>query len=65
MGIPCNVPVELTFVIGGKNFPLDPRDFFLQQPSVESCSARVLQPLDAPSPGALMSWVLGASFMRS
>ncbi|GJJ14362.1 hypothetical protein Clacol_008626 [Clathrus columnatus] len=63
--IPCNVPVALTFVIGGKQFPLDPRDFFLQQSSTETCNADALQLMDTPSPTALMSWVLGATFMRS
>jgi len=63
--IPCNVPVHLSFVIGGKEFPVDPRDFLSAQDNANDCTAGSILPTDAPGPGALMSWILGDPFMKS
>jgi Eukaryotic aspartyl protease len=61
----CSTPMNMTFVIGGKNFPLDPRDFLGQQNGPQDCDASTLLPTDDPSPGGLMSWILGDPFMKS
>jgi len=63
--IPCATPIHLSFFIGGKEFPVDPRDFLGFQPSTEACTAGLLQPTDDPAPTALMSWILGDPFMKS
>lgn len=63
--ISCNTPVKLNYVIGGKPFPVDPRDFLGQQIDATNCIAGTLLPTDAPAPGGLMSWILGDPFMKS
>ncbi|KAF8530169.1 aspartic peptidase domain-containing protein [Hysterangium stoloniferum] len=64
-----HTPVNLTFIIGGKSFPVDPRDFLGQQTSPDSppqCTPdSTLLITDPPSPGALHSWILGTVFMNT
>ncbi|KAF8530170.1 aspartic peptidase domain-containing protein [Hysterangium stoloniferum] len=65
----CNTPVDLTFIIGGKPFPVDPRDFLGQQVSLDSppdCTTEAtLLITDPPASGALFSWILGTVFLKS
>ncbi|KAF8530168.1 acid protease [Hysterangium stoloniferum] len=65
----CSTPVNLTFIIGGKPFPVDPRDFLGQQVSPDSppqCStAGTVSIGDPPAPRGLFSWILGTVFMKS
>ncbi|KAF8508254.1 acid protease, partial [Hysterangium stoloniferum] len=63
--ISCTTPVHLSFFIGGKEFPVDPRDFLGFQTSTEDCTAGLLLSTDDPAPTALMSWILGDPFMKS
>ncbi|GJF00003.1 acid protease [Phanerochaete sordida] len=64
----CSVPHNLTFLIGGKSFPIDPRDFIHQTTSESNepaCSAN-LAVTDPPSAdGFLYSWSLGDPFLKS
>lgn len=64
----CSVPHNLTFLIGGKPFPVDPRDFIHQTMSESNepaCSAN-LAVTDPPSTdGFLYSWSLGDPFLKS
>ncbi|KAG6811332.1 hypothetical protein H0H92_007951 [Tricholoma furcatifolium] len=63
---PCDEPHTLAFQIGGKMFPIDPRDFISQtiEDSVESCTAK-LASTDPPRVGAyLYSWSLGDPFLK-
>ncbi|KAJ3527086.1 hypothetical protein NMY22_g9912 [Coprinellus aureogranulatus] len=62
----CNEPHTLAFSIGGKMFPVDPRDFatqvFLDDVSV--CAPNLV-PTDPPQPGGyLFGWSLGAPFLK-
>ena len=64
----CSVPHNLTFLIGGKPFPVDPRDF-IHQSYTESgdpgCAAN-LEVTDPPGDGGfLYSWSLGDPFLKS
>jgi phytepsin len=64
---PCNEPHTLAFQIGGKLFPVDPRDFVNQEfvDSVSVCSANLVQ-TDPPAEGRyLYSWSLGDPFLKS
>jgi hypothetical protein len=65
--LPCAIPRTLSFQIGGKIFPIDPRDFIGQQTKgdARTCVADNLVATDAPSIGALFRWSLGAPFFRS
>ncbi|KAF9525499.1 aspartic peptidase domain-containing protein [Crepidotus variabilis] len=65
--LPCNVPHTLSFQIGGKLFPIDPRDFISQesQGNATTCKADNLVSTDPPSPGALFRWSLGAPFYNN
>ncbi|KAL0961195.1 hypothetical protein HGRIS_006164 [Hohenbuehelia grisea] len=65
--LPCSVPRTLAFQIGGKMFPVDPRDFIGQETvgDIDNCIADNLVPTDPPSKGALFSWSLGDPFMKS
>ncbi|PPQ64155.1 hypothetical protein CVT24_008790 [Panaeolus cyanescens] len=65
--LPCNVPHSLAFQIGGKVFPIDPRDFIgqLRTGDAVTCKADNLVSTDAPSIGTLFRWSLGAPFFRS
>jgi len=64
---PCAVPHELAFQIGGKTFPIDPRDFMSQSTprDARTCLATNIFPTDPPSHGALFSWSLGDPFFKS
>ncbi|KAF8150005.1 aspartic peptidase domain-containing protein [Crassisporium funariophilum] len=65
--LPCNVPRQLTFEIGGKMFPIDPRDFIgqLNTGDAVTCQADNIIATDPPSIGALFRWSLGTPFFRS
>ncbi|KIP05275.1 hypothetical protein PHLGIDRAFT_30987 [Phlebiopsis gigantea 11061_1 CR5-6] len=62
----CALPHNLTFVIGGKLFPVDPRDFVLPALSDtrDGCVAN-LASTDPPGAGFLYSWSLGDPFLKS
>ncbi|KAI9443354.1 acid protease [Lactarius indigo] len=64
---PCKVPHTLAFQIGGKTFPVDPRDFMSQNKigDVSTCVANNLVATDPPQSGALFSWSLGDPFFKS
>jgi hypothetical protein len=65
--VPCNVPQMLAFEIGGKMFPVDPRDFMsqLNPTDANNCHLDNIVPADPPSPGSLFQWNLGTPFFRS
>ncbi|KAG6878228.1 hypothetical protein C0993_010349 [Termitomyces sp. T159_Od127] len=63
---PCDEPHTLAFQIGGKMFPVDPRDFIVQakENDVESCIANLVT-TDPPAIGGfLFSWSLGDPFLK-
>ncbi|KAF8582572.1 acid protease [Ramaria rubella] len=62
---PCSTPQNLSYVIGGKTFAIDPRDFVSGQFNPQECTPSSLSPTDPPAPGSLMSWILGDPFMKS
>lgn len=64
---PCTVPHNLAFQIGGKTFPVDPRDFMSQNRAgdVSTCVANNVVATDPPQRGALFSWSLGDPFFKS
>ncbi|KAI0354103.1 acid protease [Trametes cingulata] len=70
----CSVPHNLTFQIGNKLFPIDPRDFAHPAPIVpgtvypaeEARCTPALAATDPPGVGAfLYSWSLGDPFLKS
>ncbi|KAF8074076.1 aspartic peptidase domain-containing protein [Lyophyllum atratum] len=65
--LPCSVPHTLAFQIGGKIFPVDPRDFI--SPSADgdttTCVADNIVATDAPRTGSVYRWSLGDTFMKS
>ncbi|TBU29956.1 acid protease [Dichomitus squalens] len=65
--LPCDQPHTLAFQIGGKLFPVDPRDFTSQNKKGDAtnCIANNVVGTDAPSTGALFSWSLGDPFLKS
>ncbi|KAI0720597.1 aspartic peptidase domain-containing protein [Cerioporus squamosus] len=65
--LPCDAAHNLAFQIGGKMFPVDPRDFVSQnkQGDAKTCIANNIVSTDAPSSGALFSWNLGDPFLKS
>ncbi|TFK93100.1 acid protease [Polyporus arcularius HHB13444] len=65
--LPCDAGHNLAFQIGGKMFPVDPRDFVSQnkQGDAKTCIANNIVSTDAPSTGALFSWNLGDPFLKS
>ncbi|KAF8660913.1 hypothetical protein AX16_001541 [Volvariella volvacea WC 439] len=65
--LPCINPRTMAFQIGGKMFPVDPRDFIGQhrRGDVMTCVADNLVSTDAPSIGATFRWSLGDPFLRS
>ncbi|KAI8978756.1 acid protease [Trametes punicea] len=65
--LPCGAAHNLSFQIGGKLFPVDPRDFVSQfQPDdAQNCIANNVVATDPPSQGALFSWSLGDPFLKS
>ena len=63
--VPCATPYSLAFQIGGKMFPVDPRDFIsADSGDPTNCVANVVAS-DAPKKGALFSWSLGDPFLKS
>ncbi|KAN0127433.1 aspartic peptidase [Lactarius tabidus] len=64
---PCKVPHNLTFQIGGNTFPVDPRDFMSQDKAKDTttCIADNIVATDPPGKGALFSWSLGDTFLKS
>ena len=65
--LPCDAPHTLAYQIGGKMFPVDPRDFTSQHKKGDTtnCIANNVVATDAPSSGALFSWNLGDPFLKS
>ncbi|KAI0372286.1 acid protease [Pilatotrama ljubarskyi] len=65
--LPCDDGHNLTFQIGGKLFPVDPRDFVAQakRGDAQNCVASNVVSTDPPSVGALFSWNLGDPFLKS
>ncbi|KAF8574345.1 acid protease [Ramaria rubella] len=63
---PCSVPHTMSFQIGGKIFPVDPRDFLSQvRPgNLDKCIPNVAS-TDPPHSGFLYSWSLGDPFLKS
>ncbi|KAH9849941.1 acid protease [Lenzites betulinus] len=70
----CAVPHNLTFVIGGQPFPVDPRDFAhpatvnpgTVYPAMAARCTPALAPTDPPGWGGfLYSWSLGDPFLKS
>ncbi|KAF9012876.1 acid protease [Hymenopellis radicata] len=63
----CSTPHNLTFEIGGKMFPVDPRDFISQAypDSTDACIATIAV-TDSPQRGQgyLYSWSLGDPFLK-
>ncbi|KAI0667632.1 acid protease [Trametes maxima] len=65
--LPCNEGHNLTFQIGGRLFPVDPRDLIsqAQKGDAEDCVAGNIVATDPPALGALFSWNLGDPFLKS
>ena len=63
----CTSAHRLAFQIGGKLFPVDPRDFVTQNTvhDAATCLASSVVSTDPPSSGALFSWSLGDPFLKS
>jgi phytepsin len=62
----CNEPHTLAFSIGGRLFPVDPRDFATQVflDDVTVCAANLVA-TDPPQPGGyLFAWSLGTPFLK-
>ncbi|KDQ50519.1 hypothetical protein JAAARDRAFT_41981 [Jaapia argillacea MUCL 33604] len=64
---PCATPHTLAFGLGGKIFPVDPRDFVVPSAKNDAttCYAGNVVSTDPPSVGALFSWSLGDPFFKS
>ncbi|KAK0457419.1 aspartic peptidase domain-containing protein [Desarmillaria tabescens] len=65
--IPCATAHTLSFQIGGKMFPIDPRDFIgdLSSGDATNCVADNLVSTDPPGLGSLYRWSLGDPFFKS
>ncbi|PIL23221.1 hypothetical protein GSI_14530 [Ganoderma sinense ZZ0214-1] len=61
--LPCGVPHNLIFQIGGKSFAIDANDFVAQS-DASTCVANV-EGIAAPGNQSLFSWSLGQPFLRS
>ncbi|KAJ7761103.1 aspartic peptidase domain-containing protein [Mycena metata] len=63
----CAKAHNLTFQIGGKMFPIDPRDLIGPQSAhdAQTCIVDNIVATDAPSVGTLFRWSLGDPFMKS
>jgi len=66
----CSVPHNLSFQFGGKQFPVDPRDFLSptlvsNNTNGECDAAGNVVKTDPPALGALFSWSLGDTFLKS
>ena len=62
----CKEPHVLSFEIGGKLFPIDPRDFAspVYENKADLCSSNVVS-TDPPQVGGfLFSWSLGVPFLK-
>ncbi|KAJ7585746.1 aspartic peptidase domain-containing protein [Mycena floridula] len=70
VSVPCSVPHTVAFEIGGKMFPVDPRDLITPGPDSAvsgpaiSCLASTIVPTDAPNIGSLFRWSLGDPFLK-
>ncbi|KAF8506242.1 aspartic peptidase domain-containing protein [Hysterangium stoloniferum] len=61
----CATPHVMSFQIGGKMFPVDPRDFVSGTGrNTKNCAVNVVS-TDPPSTGFLYSWSLGDTFLKS
>ncbi|KIK60385.1 hypothetical protein GYMLUDRAFT_605748 [Collybiopsis luxurians FD-317 M1] len=65
--LPCTSAHTLAFQIGGKMFPVDPRDFIsdIRATDTNTCEASNVVSTDPPSVGALFRWSLGDPFMKN
>ncbi|KII83036.1 hypothetical protein PLICRDRAFT_180803, partial [Plicaturopsis crispa FD-325 SS-3] len=65
--LPCSAPHSLAFEIGGKLFPVDPRDFvdWYKVGDATTCLADKVVSTDPPAVGSLFSWSLGDPFLKS
>lgn len=65
--LPCASAHNLTYQIGGRLFPVDPRDFIAQAENgnASTCVASSVVSTDPPSVGTLFSWSLGDPFLKS
>ncbi|KIY73968.1 acid protease [Cylindrobasidium torrendii FP15055 ss-10] len=65
--LPCAQPHNLSFLIGGKQFPVDPRDFIgaASSGNATECVASKVVATDPPSRGSLFRWSLGDPFFKS
>ncbi|KAJ3932661.1 MAG: aspartic peptidase domain-containing protein [Lentinula lateritia] len=63
----CTTAHTLAFQIGGKMFPVDPRDFIsdTKATNTKTCEADNVVATDPPSVGALFRWSLGDPFLKS
>lgn len=62
----CAEAHTLTFQIGGRFYPVDPRDFGAQifEDATSHCTPNIA-PTDPPSSGFLYSWSIGDPFLKS
>ncbi|CAK5265417.1 unnamed protein product [Mycena citricolor] len=65
--LPCTNAHNLTFQIGGKMFPIDPRDLVTPDAAGDAttCVANTITATDPPGVGALFRWSLGDPFFKS
>nr|GAT49688.1 predicted protein [Mycena chlorophos] len=65
--IACAAAHNLTFQIGGKMFPVDPRDLITPADTnnAQTCVVDAVVATDPPSVGALFRWSLGDPFFKS
>jgi hypothetical protein len=65
--LPCSTPHTLAFQIGGKRFPVDPRDFIgaTKAGDANTCVADNVVATDPPEKGSLFRWSLGDPFLKS
>ncbi|KAG5638864.1 hypothetical protein H0H81_009417 [Sphagnurus paluster] len=63
----CAAPHTLAFQIGGKMFPVDPRDLIGPRSAgdADTCIMDTLVSTDPPRVGSLYRWSLGDTFMKS
>ncbi|KAJ3771658.1 aspartic peptidase domain-containing protein [Lentinula raphanica] len=63
----CTAAHTLAFQIGGKMFPVDPRDFIsdTKTTNTKTCEADNVVATDPPGVGALFRWSLGDPFLKS
>ncbi|KAJ6494942.1 aspartic peptidase domain-containing protein [Mycena vulgaris] len=63
----CAKAHNLSFMIGGKMFPIDPRDLIgpVSANDAETCVVDNIVATDAPGFGALFRWSLGDPFLKS